>query len=110
VLIPKGSCGCKFNENRPQLLGIGLKKKNWYDIVHEMRNITNLVRDIEFNHTVITTGIRFQCTHQTSVISAMASKGERLLPAAVLGTLDYVLHQAFYPDGVHEIDEVHVMG
>jgi hypothetical protein len=42
----------KFDENIPQLLGIGLKKKNWYDIVHEMRNITNLVRDIEFNHTI----------------------------------------------------------
>jgi hypothetical protein len=40
----------------------------------------------------------------------MASKGERLLTAAVLGTLNYALHQAFYPDGIHEIDEVYVMG
>jgi hypothetical protein len=43
----------KFNENRPQLLGIGVKMNNWYDIVHEMRNITNLVHDIEFNHTIL---------------------------------------------------------
>jgi hypothetical protein len=42
----------KFNEKRPQLLRIGLKKENWYEVVQKMRNITNLVRDTDLNNTV----------------------------------------------------------
>ena len=40
----------------------------------------------------------------------MAFKGEGSLPSEVLGTLNYVLHQAFYPDGVHDMDNVYVIG
>jgi hypothetical protein len=43
----------KFNEKHPQLLGIGLKKENWYEVVQKMRNISNLGRDTDFNHTVL---------------------------------------------------------
>ena len=40
----------------------------------------------------------------------MAFRKEGSLPSEVLGTLNYVLHQAFYPDGVHDMDNVYVMG
>ena len=42
----------KFNRNRPDILGIGLKKENWYKAVDEMNFITELIKDTEFNHTI----------------------------------------------------------
>lgn len=42
----------RFNLDKPDILGIGLKKDNWYKLEDRTRNITKLVRDIEFNHTI----------------------------------------------------------
>ena len=42
----------KFNRDRPDILGIGLKKENWYKAVDEMSFITKLIHDTEFNHTI----------------------------------------------------------
>jgi hypothetical protein len=47
------------------------------------------------------TGLGFRCT-----VFEMADKCEGPLPATVCATLNYVLHQEFYPDGVHAIDAV----
>jgi hypothetical protein len=42
----------KFIGNKPLRLGIGLKKENWYELVHRMKNISNFVLEIDFNHTI----------------------------------------------------------
>ena len=42
----------RFNLDKPDILGIGLKKDNWYKLEDRTKNITKLVRDIDFNHTI----------------------------------------------------------
>jgi len=42
----------KFIGNRPLRIGIGLKKELWYCLVDKQSQISNIVRDMDYNYTL----------------------------------------------------------